>query len=561
MKKRKIFNKMFITISTLIFVITLGVSTLFLIKNNQSENEKANVISEKLVDQIREKIDNKLAITNNIIYNISTNDNIKSYARDIGNYYFNTIQVKRELTNYSVSSSNLDYEIAITRKGDELFVTALQTYSLSDYYDYLGVSDDSSTLKKFIQEGYQDSITIESVLKDSQNTSVIIYARQVRVFPNDKIIVLLVFYKDKLFPDFGDSSTENLAILAEDNIYATGDNKDIFLNNINSKILNEYLSDNKFTSVTVSDSGQKHIIYFTKSEVLKDWYYIRSVPYKGIFENLVGLIKYYVMVWILFLFAGTLISYITIERARRPIKNAVEQLKKYKDNIEKKDELNYIVETVNEINNLNEELNKTINRNKDILKTKFLRDLSKGLLSTDEIREKSDIYELSAYKGKWTICVIDFSQNINVDDIVSRDSYIQIKAQIVQFLSKQLNSNISNEVLEYDQTRYLLVLQEADIKKVKSELNDILSIIEMSFDIRLTAAVSNPLNSLDEIYEAVMNTVSILDVLPAFDKRMIVTLNDIDLYRNNSNYYYPLDIEQTLLNIHRKAIEIKLLQF
>ena len=535
---------MFFCISTLIFIITLFTTIIFLAKNNQSENEKISLYNEQFIEQVKQKIDNKLAITNNVVYNLSINQNIKNYARDVGNYYYNTIKVTEELDNYLVSSSNLDFNIALTKKNDELFITTAQTFSYEDYYQFLGLDENGAKLNDFILDDDVPSMIFESVLEDGLESQAIIMAEKVRIFPNDRIIVLLIFYSEELLPEPDNATYESLAVMAGGNMYGNMDEEGILRENITSDMLEGHYINQSRQPIYINHLNKEYSVYYRKSAVMKDWYYLMSAPSRGIFKNVESLVKYYIIVWLAFLLAGILISYITIEKAKKPIRLAIGQFGEYNKDSDK-DELNFIVEKISEINKVNENLKGIINKNEDIIKTKFLRDLCRGLLSSEDIEEKARKYNLLGYR--WIAGIIDFSKNTDVDDMFSKDSFIQIKYHIARFFSEQLSSQIPNEVFEYDQTKYIVLMREREIQNAYGTIKNILSIVEMSFDIDLVVAIGNTVEKINEISGSVMEAVSVLDYLPVFDKRSIVTFDDVNIYKEYHTYYYPLEIEKNLI--------------
>jgi AraC-like DNA-binding protein len=530
--------------SSLIFIITFFTTILFLIKNNQSENEKISLYNEQFIEQVQQQIDNKLAITNNVVYNLSINQNIKNYARDVGNYYYNTIKVMDELDNYLVSSSNLDFNIALTKKNDELFITTSQTYSYEDYYEFLGLDENWEELNNFILNDDENNIIFESALEDGYKSQAIVMAQKVRVFPNDRIIVLLIFYSDELLPEPDNETFKSLAIMADENMYGNMDEEGILSENITSDIIKEHFANQSDRPIYIRHLNNKYSVYYRKSVVMKDWYYLMLAPSSGMFKNVEDLVKYYIIVWLTFLVAGIFISYITIQRAKKPIRLAMGQLGEYRRDSDK-DELNFIVEKISEINKVNEDLNGIINKNEDIIKTKFLRDLCRGLLSSEEIEKKARKYDLLGYM--WIAGIIDFSKNTDIDDMFSRDSFIQIKSHIAEFFGEQLSSQIPNEVFEYDQTKYIILVRGKEIIDAYSSMKDIISIVEMSFDIDLIVTLGNPVEKIHYISDSVMKAISVLDYIPSFDKRRIVTYKDINIHKGHKTYFYPLEIEKNLI--------------
>ncbi|NLL71328.1 MAG: helix-turn-helix transcriptional regulator, partial [Epulopiscium sp.] len=133
-----------------------------------------------------------------------------------------------------------------------------------------------------------------------------------------------------------------------------------------------------------------------------------------------------------------------------------------------------------------------------------------------------------------------------IEKNVSTEGFFVIKKQIFSWIEKYLKAKVQVEMFEFDYKRSILILPERDTAKITRELNELLLKIEETFEVNMIAAVGNSVDSLYQANESFRSAVNLLEYQFVWGNHLILTDDDLKEFKNEI-YYYPLDMERTLI--------------
>lgn len=558
MRKAVFFKRLFIAYTFIVLLYTFIASSIYFY--NQNLLTKRNIQNQNriFVEQAGDKIDTKLRIAFNLKEQLKTNTDVIEYANHLNKNYYNIFKIHIQLSNHLDAFSQFGYRISIGKMGENMMITPQYTIRVNDYLEEQGFTsfDKEQIDHFFVNEKYRYFLASTDQEKNHKNKDCLLYASQESVGRESKqLLFFLWFNKDNLLPSLQNKAEDLFFILEDEKIILSTENEK--MNKAEKQIITPTLlekiqSNSKDRGVYYRLQEDQHYIHVVTSTVeTMPWKYVYVTPKNHLYEGVSALKIKTAGIYLFLLLTGMILALVISKKMYRPVDDIVTSFGKYTPEKQSlgekpKDEFAYIQERVTQINETNIKLKETIKNNQETLKTKFLRELMHGILSHKQIKEQIYRYHLNQFEKVSTVVILQYIMDQEIEKNVSTEGFFAIKKQIFSWIEKYLKARVQVEMFEFDYKRSVLILPERDTAKITRELNELLLKIEEIFEVNMIAAVGNPVDSIYQANESFSSALNLLEYQFIWGNHLIFTDDDLKEFKNET-YYYPLDMERTLI--------------
>lgn len=304
--------------------------------------------------------------------------------------------------------------------------------------------------------------------------------------------------------------------------------------------------------------GARMIVSYTTSPY-NGWKYVSVIPSKLMMHKVIY-IKRIVWGFIgLSLLVGAIIAYLLTARNTKPLKKILNLIKENleQDTEKEGDAFQFLQGSVSQLINNNQELQETIKNYMPIIRTAFFDRLLKGEFNNTEQIEAIASYLGLQIKGeRFLVLILRFGQ----DDIFNRE-IIEESNITKMVLSETIKKHLENlgYIHDLDQNNIAIMLAfknypaEQGYQKAESIVKNIASEISETYKLKVRFSGGNSYENLLDVWQSFQEAGYVLDYKAAdIDSKLIWYAN---LPRQGTEYYYPIDFEQRLMN-YVKAGEI-----
>lgn len=558
MKKAVFFKRLFYAYTLIVLIYALIASSIYFYNQNVFSRKNIEKQNKVFIEQAGDKIDTKLRIAFNLTEQLKTNSDVIKYASNSKKDYYNILRIHLQLSNHLDAFSQFGYRIGIGKVGDEMMITPQYTIRVNDDLENQGFySFNKKQIDDFLVTGQQRYFLHSTDQEENSDKDALLCVSQEIVGnKSDKVLFFLSFNKNKLLPTIQQKSEDLFFIIDDKNTIIVTQNEGI--KKIEKEILSstmleqiEQISDKRGNYYLLKDDNYYAHVVTSAAEVMP-WKYVYMTPKNVLYSDVVGLRVKTLLIGIILLLIGMLLALLISKKMYRPVGNILTSFEKYsldkqESNNKSQDEFAYIQQTVNQINETNIKLQEAIVKNQEPLKIKFLRDLIHGILSKQQIIEKISGYDLYYLQEHSVIVVLQYVMDQEIEKNLSSEAFLTIKKQVSLWIKQKLREKTKIEIFELDYKRCVLLLDENDILKVKSELNDLLLELEEKFEVNMIAAIGKPADSIEKIKESFDSALNLLEYQFIWGNRLIIIDEDLREFKNEM-YYYPLDTERVLID-------------
>ena len=539
--------------------LMMGIGIYRIAANIVKEDIKQSNIS--MLNQSKNVVDEQLQQIDHLSMQFATNRKLAALLELkeplLGTDYIDIASVIEELNSYTGNMDYLDgYYIYL--KNSNYIITQDTLYKSDVYYDMVlkfKPSKYEEWLDMLLSENYSSKyvplISYDLTGLEAYKTN---FIQSIPLEYNQKPKgAMTISFKNKKITEL----ISYIDISKGGFIYVENNDGDIITNlpkNMNSEnhIKSSELTKNEgFFSKNIG--GDEMIVtYITSKE--RGWKYVIALPSKLVLEKLNNFTLTTVKLFLITVLGGIIIASILAYRNSKPVFDIVKQLKQFNgdDSTLNKDTFSLINGSVSNLISTNNELQKDINNQKTLIHSALLDKLIRGQVYNEaEFLATSTYVGMDISKGKSIVLLLKVFNNdstgINLNDEIISELNIS-KAIVRGVLTKYFIGNVFFHdtdqqtiaiILNYEalEVETLYTAIEALVMEVKRELVDT---INLKVDFGGGEPYSNPLE-LWHSFEQAENALDNLD-----NEQPIVWSHNIEI--ESENYYYPLDLEQKLLN-------------
>ncbi len=551
MKKGKFYKKLFVTYILVVIIYTLFVVGLFYYKNNEINEYQVNNSNRLLLEQFKNRIDSGFNTAFKLVEQLRLTKDIIHYARSGEIDYYYTTKIFNILNDLNVFYEDSGFRIAISRLNiNEPVITPERTMDLKRFAQSLNLQsikkEEINSRLSLLEKNFRTLDYI--ILENNMDTSDIITFVKRKQFSNNSYIYFFVsFNKSEIFSKQYTINNNRFAIICNNEILSGN-----FINDqkITKQIVNQVNLSDKWAEEYNRIKLKNYVIHTIGSNVLRDFHYIfvtttgiSPFAFNDLFINSL-------LFLILFLFVGTLITFLLTGYLYRPIFNIVNSFKNVAN--DSNDELLFIKESVSKIRQANISLENVIKNNKTSLKIKFLRELLYGLITEGNVKKYIEKYNLNFFNHDIIVSILEFVDYQELKDTFEKKYLLEVIEQTLIIIKEQLKKEFIFELVELSSKKFTIIAGIGNVEKTKNILNKILSDIETSFEIKIIAAVGKNVNSIFTIEESFQDAITVLENRNITSKKLTIAIEDIHPVDQKS-YFYPLEFERKLIDFMVKG--------
>lgn len=543
--KNKVFMKLFWVYAIIVFLYTVITSGFFFIKNNEIVDLELKNNETMFFNQAVEHIETKIRVALSLVSQSASSEEINLYARDKGRNYYHITRVFNNLVGNTDAFDSFGFTINIVRQDDDLIITRFGTQTIAKHDKSMGISEKQrKEIEAYVERGDTGVHLIGETLRTDRGKMIMMVKREV-IHGNVGIIFYINFFEEYLMPET--EGDENGFALMKENIPIVYDTE---------------LEDGEMERLIAADetgSDGDHAVYRTRSGLLPDLHYLYVAPQNPLGDKQSPLLRDTAVVYLALLFFGLIFSFVAARNMYKPIRSIVNIMKGSGESGHQ-DEFSFIKETALRLKAANDKLNETLHRNRLPLRHKFLRDLLAGLAPADRVNAEISAHGLSALSGDALVVMLEFAEDRAWDEQFLKQTVHEIKSHAIDIVEERLRGEAEFEIVEWDYKRYAVILQGNDKDKAKKLIHQALSALEIDFDIRLVAAIGEPVSDAVRLHQSFQSAWKLLERRHAVDKRAVWTMENM-LEGSEHHFYYTLDAERELIShvLQGKSEQVELI--
>ncbi|MCH4886187.1 helix-turn-helix transcriptional regulator [Acidaminobacter sp. JC074] len=512
--KSKLFYSFFILLSLMItLLITAGVIPYIMDMNRETDMEEKQTI-----ERFAEDMDKDFAEIFKQILIMKKDPLISEFILTDEVTYYQKVLIQEHLIKVVHDMDNFGYQIAITKPGDESVIANDATLTMNQYLESWMI-DEYSWQKAANRLIYDRSFSnpsyfVMNAVNDSTEVSYLLLTKLETEYNVGEALFLISIHRDEMLGDHMTDQKGTLSVIGRD--FHIGDDTLAF----------SQIKEIEEVTYLKGDSLNHRVI----PSSLGPWYYVYNLEK----DNLLLVVGIYVLLVIICLslyYAAWMLSSRLADVLSKPISNLLNDVGA--ENVE--GALDYIQDMKDAYELIQEEMSNLLNDQNQLLGTRLLREYMMKIINYKQFQDRSGKVGLSKSLNPYTLAIIDYSQVEDETLLFSIKSQIRLS---VDHLYISVNANTG--AILFHELSYGEALRQ--IRQLYDELTsskslDILFVVSGNFD---------DLEELPSIYWKNIRSLEYRYVIP---EAVIITdeiISSVDLAQN---YYYPISIEQRLVQL------------
>lgn len=542
MRHKIFYKKLFLTYFSIILLYTFVAVFIFFINIEGFNKKQRNMQKQVYLTQVSDTIDQSLYIADGLTKQLLSNSNLIQFVTNNELSYYNIAQIYDQII-YSLAPFNhLGVFVGVGKKHNPLVITTNGTLDENRFYNKLKFDfDDKEQLYKRL-DNIEDNkfITVKSSSDYYVNNGKYITLIGNHKFSNDNaMIAYLSFYEDIMIPQLSKDQQGALFVLSDDDILAFRNNG-VEKNKLN-KLEQKLLSNLDKQSIQIN--GYK---VFTSTSKITNWRYFYIIDDSINKDLILAFIGKTGIAYILLMIIGAIIALVFTKQTYKPVYKVMQQFN-VEEEEEVYDEFEIISKTSNNMRIANENLRKLTINNRIPLKIKYLRDLLYGLNKKQIVESDLIKTELSMFHQPLHVIILEHVDLIELQRKHFEEEISSIRIQIKKIISQAFNDIKYYQLIEGNNGRIVLIVLKKDKDIVKKLVKSILINIKEDCGIDIVASLGKEVPTISNINESFSDALNILEYKRLVPGMIIIEENNI-VNIKKTTYYYPLDLEQNLIN-------------
>ncbi|MCR8635558.1 helix-turn-helix domain-containing protein [Paenibacillus radicis (ex Xue et al. 2023)] len=563
--KRIGFNKRSVIVTWLIsyisvLLVPIMISGIIYVATWHVVESEVNRANESLLQQMEQAIDNNLGGIERLSVEMTLSKRLAAFinaAKPLtDNDYYELVSIADNLRVYKVANDFIE-QIYIYYKNSDTVISTRDHINTHTLYETIREKEETSyeEWKAFFDKRYIQEYAPITIREDGKSVKAVMYAKSIILDNLDLpgAVILFVIKDSKLLQNITPANKAAVAVLDKENrlIASTGfEHSPDFLTY-------ERLSGNKGMFYD-QFSGEKLAVSYTTSSSSTGWKYVSMIPAE-LFDEKMKYIKTLIYVSLfLSLLSGGIVTFLFLRKNYNPISLLIRSLS-LKSGIsfdEGSNEYGYLQEALNNTFAEKEKIDQRLQQNRDAIRSHFLQGLLKGRLEQNvPIHESLAAHDIRLVSSHFAVLLfhIDHYGKFESDGYVDPQ-----KMKLVQFIIMNVVEELATEqhcafTTEMDDMQVCIINFSAEPEA--EELNrisvQVRSFLLDHFHVHLTVAISGIHQDLYGISLAYQETLAALEYRLVMGSGEIIRYGDLpntEAAQESTNYYFPLQVEQQLIN-------------
>ncbi|MBE5039331.1 helix-turn-helix domain-containing protein [Ructibacterium gallinarum] len=508
--KKKYYNRI---LSTLLIITVLFVSVIFsvyLFKTNQLNSRNLEHSNQLLREQTKRNLDNSFNIVYRLALKLKSEKAILNYNLLGGDDYLSEIQIRELLKTYTGLFYDYDYEMAIfSPKSGKVMTGSVEIMESSDYLKQTSIDPDA--LKRYIENGSSEDFYMLPKLSGEKEN--VFFISPLFSGIENHIFVIVEYKVAEMLRKFQNSANVIVSVADKDGTILVEMTNDENMKNGEEMFIN---GDNYF--------GFQYRYFYQKQSV-----------------SPISILPLILLVFMIALAISVLASKILY----RPVYYAVKRFSEY-DGEYVGNEFEFFDKTIHKYADANKELIRTVRDHKSSMRISYIKELIHNSRYMDLGRKGTDLYKIDVLKGEYSVSIIEFENFSRLSQMLGNSELIDLKNNIQQIIAGELSKYCKFELIDYSYHNMVLIADADKNVDLKSILMQLILFIEVECDINLIAAIGKVCIDSRNVSVSYEDALAVMEYQSALSNQRVLTYDDVKDW-HNSNLYYPLEIEQSII--------------
>ncbi|NOU97800.1 helix-turn-helix domain-containing protein [Paenibacillus sp. LMG 31456] len=562
--KRIGFNKRSIIVTWLIsyisvLLVPIMISGIIYVATWHVVESEVNRANESLLQQMEQAIDNNLGGIERLSVEMTLSKRLAAFINAskplTDNDHYELVNIADNLRVYKMANDFIE-QIYIYYKNSDTVISTRDHINTRTLFETIREKEETSyeEWKAFFDKRYIQEYAPVTIREDGKSVKAVMYAKSVILDNLDLpgAVILFIIKDSKLLQNITPSNKASVAVLDKENrlIASTGfKNSPDFLNyeSLSGKkgmFYNEFSGEKLAVSYTTSDNtGWKYVSLIPAEQFDEKMKYIKTLIYVSL---------------VLSLLSGGIVTFLFLRKNYNPISVLIQSLS-LKSGIsfdEGSNEYRYLQDALNNTFAEKEKIDQRLLQNRDAIRSHFLQGLLKGRLEQNvPIHESLAAHDIRLGSSHFAVLLfhIDHYGKFESDGYVDPQ-----KMKLVQFIIMNVVEELVTDrhcafTTEMDDMQVCIINFSADpnAEELKQISAQVRAFLLDHFHVHLTVAISGIHQELYGISLAYQETLAALEYRLIMGSGEIIRYGDLPSTRTSqesTNYYYPLQVEQQLIN-------------
>lgn len=522
----------------------------------ESEINRAN---ESMLRQMEQAIDGNLAGIERLSLEISLNRRVAGFINAqqplTDSDYYDLVSIAGDLRVYQVANDFIE-QIYVYYKNSDTVLSAREHIDSRTLYGKLRVKDETSyeEWKAFFSKRYIQEYVPVTMRGDGEPVKAVMYAKSVTLDHTDQpgAVILFVIKDSKLLDNIAPANQASIAVVDKQNRLVASNGFD----HHPAAPVYDRLS-NKHGLLYETISGKKVAVSYTTSDST-GWKYVSMIPAE-LFDDKMKTMKLLIYSSIgLSLIVGGVVTFLFLRKNYNPISMLIRSLS-VKSGIsfdEGSNEYGYLEEALNTTFAEKEKIDQRLRRHRDAIRSHLFQSLLKGRLEQNvPVHESLAAHDIRLASPYFAVLLFHVDHYGKLDPSGYPDPRM---GRLLHFIIMNVVEEVAGSrhqafTTEMDDMLACIVNfgtapDEEELQRIAAQVK---SFLLDHFHIRLTAAISGIHQELYGIPRAYQETLEALEYRLVMGSGEIIRYGDLpgsDTAHPAGSYYYPLHVEQQLIN-------------
>ncbi len=553
----------------LVLVVPVAIAGITYVETVRVVENEINNSNSLFLKRIQQQMDSLLNDAERLSEEVALNSRVNALLRETGpfdnNFYYNLYLTTRDLGAFRIPNASID-DFYIYFKNIDFVVSSSTSKDSSSFYDaYIKPSGMSYEEWLKIASGYYrgNYITVNKSNPLRKNNKAVVFIKSIPFLNQGNSIanIFIILDESRFMNEAGDIESfdkGNVLILDNENRVMASSNADRGVQSVKYSDLDgdEGLMHRKL-------EGKQYVISHTTSQV-SNWKFVAFVPYSIFWEKAYYIRRLTFGSLIFCILIGGFITYFSLKKNYNPVLNLIKLLEKNQGlNFGRNNnEYKFIEQVIDKVQSDKERVDIILKQQNRQLKSELLTRLVKGRLGSNlpvaDALALHDISFKSEYFAVMVFYIEDFyeifpeaMQNYNEENSFEKFKMVQfIITNVVEEMIGQKN-NLGFLTDIDDMLVCIINFDREEVVNAKAEMSRLADeskvFLNKHFNINYLVAISDVHNTVAGIPEAYS------EALQALEYKKVLGIDEITHYVDiiglpKGNYYYPLEVEQQLIN-------------
>ncbi|MDU0201183.1 MULTISPECIES: helix-turn-helix domain-containing protein [Paenibacillus] len=523
----------------------------------ESEVNRAN---NNALKQMELAIDNSLGGIERLSLEISLNKQVNAFINTsqplTDNDYYDLVTISNDLRIYQTANEFIEQIYLYYKNSDTVISTRNRTDS-RQLFQML----DGQTLKgyeawkTYLDKRYIQEYTPVTITEDENAYKAVLFAKSVTLANRDQpgAVLLFVMRDSKLLANIPPSEATSVAVLDKENRLVASSGLEQSP---------DFLTYDKFTGengLFYGDVANKQVAVSYTTSARTGWKYMSMIPAERFDDKMKYMKSLVYASIILSLLLGGLVTFLFLRKNYNPIHHLIRSfsMKAGISFAEGTNEYGFLQDALNNTFAEKEQVDRRLHQHRDAIRSHFLQGLLKGNLEQDiPVHESLSAHDIRLDSPHFAVILFHIDHFGKFQEDVAIDPQ---KVKLMQFILMNVveeviglqNRGFTTEIDDMQACIFNFGSQEPDTDELRRVAESVKLFLLDHFHVHLTVSISSIHEDLFGIAEAYQEALSAMAYRLVKGSGAIIRYDELpssEAVRQAGNYYYPLHVEQQLIN-------------